>query len=114
MRVFSTQSVSEFKISYINTFINGVELYISDLEDIIINFATSETLFECTKLLISACKDCTRGVESVHKSVQVDRIFFRGLLRLPVGCDDIAVVDLDLSLISTCSPFSTKSSYTSV
>ena len=48
----------------------------SDLEDNIINSATSKTSFKCTKLLISACEDCTRGVESVYKSIQVDRISF--------------------------------------
>ena len=56
--------------------VNDVEFCILDLEDIIINFATSKTLFECTRLLVSAYKDCIRGVESVHKSIQVDRIFF--------------------------------------
>ena len=49
--------------------VNDVEFCILDLEDIIINFATSKTLFECTRLLILACEDYTRGVESVHKSV---------------------------------------------
>ena len=50
-------------------FINDVEFYISDLEDIIINFATSKTLFECTRLLILACNDCIRGVEFIYKSI---------------------------------------------
>ena len=56
--------------------VNDVKFHISDLEDIIIDSATSETLFECTRLLILACKDCMRGVESVYKSVQVDKISF--------------------------------------
>ena len=56
--------------------VNDVEFHISNLEDILIDSTTSETLFECTRLFISACKDCTRGVESVYKSVQVDRISF--------------------------------------
>ena len=86
----------------------------SDSEDIIIDSATSEISFKCTSLLISACRDCTRGVESVHRGVQVDRISFWGLLCLSVGCDSIAVIDLDFFLIPTCSPSSTKSSYTSV
>ena len=56
--------------------VDDVEFYILDLEDIIIDSATSEILFECTRLLISVCKDCIRGVKSVYKSVQVDRISF--------------------------------------
>ena len=56
--------------------INNVGFYISCLKNIIISSATSKTLFECTRLLISACKDYTRGVESVHKNVQVDKISF--------------------------------------
>ena len=69
MRVFFKQSASEFKISYINTFVNNIEFHISDLEDIIINFATIRTLFECIRLLILIFKDYIRGVESVYKSV---------------------------------------------
>ena len=49
--------------------VNDVEFHILDLEDIIINFATSKTLFECTRLLVLACKDYIRGVESIYKSV---------------------------------------------
>ena len=57
-------------------FINDVELHMSDSEDIIVDSATSETSFECTNLLISACENCIRGVESICRGVQVDRISF--------------------------------------
>ena len=41
----------------------------SDSEDIIIDSVTSKTSFKCTNLLISACENCMRGVESVNKGV---------------------------------------------
>ena len=64
--------------------VNDVESHISDLKDILISSATSKILFECNRLLVSACKYCSRGVESVCRSIWVDRISFQGLSCLSV------------------------------